>query len=81
MTLAAFVAPGAFDVAAVRSQPRAAPAPPQPAAAAAPARSPRNASYAIGVRLDPASRTLKGDELLTWRNVTANAARSLRFHL
>ena len=81
--LAAVVAPGAFDVAAIRAQPPVAPAPPPPVAAAtaAPPRSPRNASYAIGVRLDPASRTLKGDELLTWRNVTANAARSLRFHL
>jgi hypothetical protein len=63
---------------------RADPQPPSTVAAAAPAqtaRSPRNASYAINVRLDPASRTLKGDELLTWRNITATPATSLRFHL
>jgi len=48
---------------------------------AAQARSPRNASYAISARLDPASRTLQGDELLTWRNPSAAPATSLRFHL
>ena len=48
--------------------------------AAAP-RSPRNASYAISARLDPASRTLQGDELLTWRNPSSAPATSLRFHL
>jgi hypothetical protein len=45
------------------------------------ARSPRNASYAISVRLDPASRTLTGDELLTWRNTSRIPATTLRFHL
>jgi hypothetical protein len=58
---------------------------PTPAAeaprAASPARSPRNANYTITARLDPASRTLKGDELITWRNVTSSPAASLRFHL
>jgi hypothetical protein len=57
---------------------------PQPSAAAAgpaAARSPRNASYAITARLDPGSRTLKGEELLTWRNTTSSAAPTLRFHL
>ena len=43
--------------------------------------SPRNASYAISARLDPESRTLTGDELLTWRNVTRIPATALRFHL
>jgi peptidase M1-like protein len=56
---------------------------PQPAVAAAATtpRSPRNASYAISARLDPASRTLKGDELLTWRNISSTPTRTLRFHL
>jgi hypothetical protein len=52
-----------------------------PRAAAAPARSPRNASYAITARLDPASRTLTGEQLLTWRNTASAPAPSLRFHL
>jgi hypothetical protein len=47
----------------------------------APARSPRNANYTITARLDPASRTLQGEEILTWRNVTSAPATSLRFHL
>ena len=51
------------------------------AAAPANARSPRNASYAISARLDPDSRTLTGDELLTWRNTSRNPATSLQFHL
>ncbi len=55
--------------------------PTAPAVTTTQARSPRNASYAINVRLDPASRTLKGDELLTWRNITTTPATSLRFHL
>jgi Peptidase family M1 domain len=49
--------------------------------ASTPARSPRNASYTITARLDPASRTLKGEELVTWRNTSAHPATSLRFHL
>ena len=53
----------------------AAPAPPPPT------RSPRNASYTITARLDPASRTLTGEELLTWRNTSTIPATSLRFHL
>ena len=60
-------------------QPPAAPAPAPPVAQ--PARSPRNASYVINARLDPASRTLRGEELLTWRNSSAVAAKSLQFHL
>ena len=46
-----------------------------------PVLSPRNASYAITARLDPASRTLSGDELLTWRNTSSVPAATLRFHL
>ncbi len=53
---------------------------PRPAAAVA-ARSPRNASYAITARLDPSSRSLTGDELLTWRNTSARATSTLQFHL
>jgi aminopeptidase N len=49
--------------------------------AAAPARSPRNANYAIAARLDPASRTITADEQITWRNVTTRPASSLQFHL
>jgi Peptidase family M1 domain len=51
------------------------------AAAASAQLSPRNASYAIAARLDPASRTLTGDETLTWRNLSAAPASTLRFHL
>ncbi len=43
--------------------------------------SPRNASYAITARLDPNSRTLTGDEILTWRNISSAPASTLRFHL
>ena len=66
----------------------AAPAVPQPRTAQPPGspaangpRSPRNASYAITARLDPKSRTLTGDEILTWRNTSSTAAPTLRFHL
>jgi hypothetical protein len=45
---------------------------------ASPARSPRNASYAITARLDPASRTITGSEILTWRNTTNTPAAALR---
>ena len=46
-----------------------------------PARSARNANYTITANLNPATRTLKGDALLTWRNVSSQPATSLRFHL
>jgi Peptidase family M1 domain len=46
-----------------------------------PPRSPRNASYTIAARLDPATRTLTGSETITWRNVTAAPATELQFHL
>ena len=61
-------------------QPPAQQAPAPPNTATAP-RSPRNASYAITARLDPRSRTLTGDEILTWRNTSQSAATSLQFHL
>lgn len=43
--------------------------------------SPRNASYTIEARLDPAGHRIVGRETLIWRNVTANPASDLRFHL
>ena len=52
-----------------------------PAQPPAGALSPRNANYTITARLDPASRTLTGDELVAWRNTSSIPARSLRFHL
>jgi hypothetical protein len=58
-----------------------APQAPQVAVPPAAARSPRNASYTISARLDPASRTLTGESLLTWRNRTSIPATNLRFHL
>src|SRR3954464_10932144 len=46
-----------------------------------PPRSPRNADYTITARLDPATRTITGTEVITWRNDTAKAAADLQFHL
>ena len=46
-----------------------------------PARSPRNASYSIDVRLDPATRTITASERITWRNITTKPAADLQFHL
>src|SRR5688500_15287897 len=53
--------------------------PPSAIAAAPPSR--RNASYVIRARLDPATRTITGDEVLTWRNIAAVPAATLQFHL
>ena len=53
----------------------------QPTTAPARALSPRNANYRIAARLEPATRTLTGEERLTWRNVSGRAAESLQFHL
>ena len=46
-----------------------------------PALSPRNASYTITARLDPAARTISGSERITWRNITVRPAADLQFHL
>jgi hypothetical protein len=43
--------------------------------------SPRNASYVMAVRLDPASKTLEGRQTVTWRNIEAAPTRELLFHL
>jgi hypothetical protein len=58
----------------VRAQPGA-------TGALAPPRSPRNANYTITARLDPATRTITGSEVVTWRNITAAPATDLQFHL
>jgi hypothetical protein len=55
----------------------------QPAVTGAltPPRSPRNANYTIAATLDPATRTIVGTEVVTWRNISANPATDLQFHL
>src|SRR4029077_15277340 len=55
----------------------------QPGAAGAvrPPQSPRNANYTITARLDPATRTITGSELIVWRNITSAPATDLQFHL
>lgn len=45
------------------------------------ARSSRNASYDIDVTLDHAARRLTGRETIHWRNISANPASELQFHL
>jgi hypothetical protein len=67
--------------ATIPSIPQPAPAQSDAARPSAAARSPRNASYAITARLDPRSRTIRGDEILTSRNTSSHAATTLRFHL
>jgi hypothetical protein len=41
----------------------------------------RNANYVMSARLDPQSRTLRGELRLTWRNIANVAAPTLQFHL
>lgn len=48
---------------------------------AAPARSPRNASYTLKAVLDPATHSLTGSGRLRWRNISHVTASELRFHL
>jgi aminopeptidase N len=45
------------------------------------ARSPRNASYVLSARLDPAAHGITGTGRLNWRNITNTPATELRFHL
>src|SRR5207245_1873925 len=52
-----------------------------PARPALPSRSPRNASYSIGARLDPERHTLQGSLVLEWRNTTGQPQTTLPFHL
>ena len=42
--------------------------------------SPRNASYTITARLDPATRIITGSETIAWRNITSRPAVDLQFH-
>ncbi len=44
-------------------------------------RSPRNATYDIDVRLDHPARRLNGRAALRWRNISAQTATELQFHL
>ena len=76
------VAMAALDAAGFPAQ-QLAPPPTAPAAPPAPAaaRSLRNANYVIAARLDPATRTISGDQRLGWRNVANVPATTLRFHL
>jgi hypothetical protein len=77
LAIVVLVTAGAPAQAPAPQPPAASTAPPSPAAP----RSPRNANYSITARLDPASRTLKGEELIAWRNITASPAATLRLHL
>jgi len=43
--------------------------------------SPRTASYTISVSLDPGTKTLTGEEVLTWKNPSGDAIQDLQFHL
>ena len=80
--LAALVASVTVAGAAMAAAPQIPIDDPGPQRIADPAvRSPRNASYAIAARLDPASRTISGNEILTWRNTSNQSASTLRFHL
>ncbi len=87
MALACAAATGVLSQAARSSQPATPPVTPQDptsvtaTAAAGTVRSARNANYTITARLDPASRTLKGEQLLTWRNTASIPAGTLQFHL
>jgi hypothetical protein len=50
-------------------------------APAAPALSPRNASYVMAVKLDPPRKMLEGRQTITWRNIQAAPTGELWFHL
>lgn len=58
-----------------------APAQPATTGSISPPLSPRNASYSIDARLDPASRTIVASEVITWRNISTRTATELQFHL
>ena len=57
------------------------PGAPQVPSTAVPALSPRNANYRIAATLDPHTRTIAGNETITWRNLTNAPATTLQFHL
>jgi hypothetical protein len=74
ITLLALSAPAA---------PQQAPAPEKKAMATGTGqpRSPRNANYRILARLDPSARTITGEEVISWRNISNRATTTLQFHL
>ncbi len=82
---AAAQAPAAIGApAAVAAPPAQGPAAPNSTTLDAPlsgARSPRNASYDIDVRLDHNARTLTGRQTIRWRNISPRDASELQFHL
>jgi peptidase M1-like protein len=45
-----------------------------------PDHSPRNANYSMDVDLDPASHTVSGREVISWRNITTRPTSQLQFH-
>ncbi len=53
--------------------------PPQPWPAGA--LSPRNASYTMQVRFDPQAKTIEGEQVLRWTNITEHPTDELRYHL
>jgi hypothetical protein len=57
------------------------PGAPQAPSTAVPALSPRNANYRIAATLEPHTRTIAGNETITWRNITNTPATTLQFHL
>jgi aminopeptidase N len=67
-----------FTVAAITAQSQSVQSHDAPEAGA---RSPRNASYDIDVRLDHTTRTLTGRETIRWRNTSAKPTSELQFHL
>jgi hypothetical protein len=46
-----------------------------------PALSPRNASYVMAIKLDPASKMMEGRQTITWKNLQAAPTSELWFHL
>ena len=85
------VVAGVVLVAAAPAQPPAAPSPAAPAPEIRPRTyptdpesrglSPRNANYTIAAKLDPATRTITGEQTMTWRNISSATATTLQFHL
>lgn len=69
------------DVVSQRQAPAAEPAAPAVAPPMAPSPSPRNANYSIDVELDPASRTVTGRSVVSWRNTSGRPTSALQFHL
>ena len=69
-----------FSIQTLSAQAPSAPAPPPGTRLEAPGTT-AIASYDIDVSLDPATRTLTGSEIITWRNPGAIPAFSIRLHL